>query len=273
MNDATRPGSGRRWARVCVAQGAYYVLTGVWPLVSLRTFEAVTGPKADGWLVKTVGVLVAVIGAVLLRAGLRGAVDARAHPEVPLLATGSAAALAGIDVVYVAKGRIPPVYLADAAVELLLARRLGHRPPPAAVTGAAPRAGQAVRTPEAWPQKGQAGPGPAPPAPAPSISAPTAWPGPRAPSGERQPDGRDPVPLHPPASAGARGRWSSCRPERGLGASGAPARCTSHDLPGFAPGERQEYPLRSESEVRWRYTASGGAPAQPPRRIHLRQPA
>ena len=121
-NGAPPPG-GRCWAPggvVAVAQGAYYVLTGVWPLVSLRTFEAVTGPKAERWLVQTVGALVAVIGAVLLRAGLRGAADARAHPEVPLLATGSAAALAAVDVVYVARGRIPPVYLADAAVELAL---------------------------------------------------------------------------------------------------------------------------------------------------------
>jgi len=29
---------------------------GVWPLVSLRTFEGVTRPKVDSWLVKSVGV-------------------------------------------------------------------------------------------------------------------------------------------------------------------------------------------------------------------------
>jgi len=40
----------------------YFLLTGIWPLLSMRTFEAVTGPKVDRWLVKTVGVLVAVIG-------------------------------------------------------------------------------------------------------------------------------------------------------------------------------------------------------------------
>ena len=52
--------------RLPVVQGVYFLLTGVWPLLSIRTFEAVTGPKVDRWLVKTVGLLVAVIGASLL---------------------------------------------------------------------------------------------------------------------------------------------------------------------------------------------------------------
>lgn len=100
-----------------MAQGLYYVVTGVWPLVSMRTFVAVTGPKVDGWLVKTVGVLVTVIGAVLVVAG-RGR---RAVPAEPaLLATGSAAGLAGIDTVYALRGRISKIYLLDAAVEVAL---------------------------------------------------------------------------------------------------------------------------------------------------------
>jgi hypothetical protein len=37
-----------------------------------------------------------------------------------LLAVGSAVALAGIDIVYVAKRRIPPVYLLDALTEVIL---------------------------------------------------------------------------------------------------------------------------------------------------------
>jgi hypothetical protein len=38
-------------------QGGYFLFTGIWPLVSRRTFEAVTGPKKDFWLAQTVGVL------------------------------------------------------------------------------------------------------------------------------------------------------------------------------------------------------------------------
>jgi hypothetical protein len=98
------------------AQALYYVLTGVWSLVSIRTFQMVTGPKVDTWLVKTVGVLVIVIGAVLGMAAARR----QWTPEIPLLATGSAAGLAGIDVVYVAQKRISPVYLLDALAEVLL---------------------------------------------------------------------------------------------------------------------------------------------------------
>ena len=99
-----------------LAQGAYYVITGVWPLVSIGTFQKVTGPKTDLWLVKTVGVVVGVIGGVLAVAGLRR----QTAPEIPLLAAGSAAGLAGIDIVYVAKKRISRIYLLDAAAELLL---------------------------------------------------------------------------------------------------------------------------------------------------------
>ena len=93
---------------LCVIQGLYYVVTGVWPLVSMRTFEAVTGEKVDDWLVKTVGVLVIVIGAVMLLAGLRSHVSL----EVAVLAAGSALALMGIDVWYTARSHHPPDLLA-----------------------------------------------------------------------------------------------------------------------------------------------------------------
>lgn len=54
---------------VCLTQGIYFMLAGVWPLVNIHSFEVITGPKVDVWLVKTVGLLVAVIGAVLLLSG------------------------------------------------------------------------------------------------------------------------------------------------------------------------------------------------------------
>lgn len=97
-------------------QGGFYLITGIWPLVSARTFEKITGPKYDFWLVKTVGTLVSVIGGVMVIAGLRK----RITPEVSLLAVGSAAGLTAVDIVYVSKNRISPVYLLDAVVELVL---------------------------------------------------------------------------------------------------------------------------------------------------------
>ena len=100
----------------CLVQAAYYVATGVWPLVSPRSFQAVTGPKRDVWLVKTVGVLVGVVGASLaVAAGREGT---HGTTSIRVLAVGSALGLAAVDVVFVARGRISRIYLADAAAEL-----------------------------------------------------------------------------------------------------------------------------------------------------------
>jgi energy-converting hydrogenase Eha subunit E len=99
------------------AQGSYYLLAGIWPLVSMGTFEAVTGPKTDDWLVRTVGLLAAAIGATLLF----GARLPAPRAEAVALAVLAACAFASIDLVYGLSGVIRPVYLADAAVELFLA--------------------------------------------------------------------------------------------------------------------------------------------------------
>lgn len=101
---------------VALVQGLFYVATGLWPLFSPGTFQRVTGPKADFWLVKTFGLFIAVVGAVLLLAAARRAVSL----EVALLAAGGAAALAACDVAFVARRRIGPVYLLDAAAEAAL---------------------------------------------------------------------------------------------------------------------------------------------------------
>ena len=49
--------------RVAAVQGAYFVLTGIWPLFGINSFQAVTGAKTDLWLVYTVGCLVAWLAA------------------------------------------------------------------------------------------------------------------------------------------------------------------------------------------------------------------
>ena len=110
---------------LALGQGLYYLGTGLWALVSIRSFEAVTGPKVDRWLVKTVGVLVSVIGCVLVLAGWRRHVE----PESAVLAAGSAAGLGAIDTVYATKGRIAKIYLLDAIVEagLVIAWALAMR--------------------------------------------------------------------------------------------------------------------------------------------------
>ena len=96
-------------------QGWLYVVTGLWPVLHLESFERVTGEKYDDFLVHTVGLLLFVVGAVLLHALRRGRLTA----EVVAMTTGTALALCLIDVVYFTVGRLPPIYLVDAAVELV----------------------------------------------------------------------------------------------------------------------------------------------------------
>lgn len=120
--------SGTAWspatsaARTLAAlQGVFYLATGVWPLIDIASFQAVTGPKTDLWLVQTVGVLIGVVGLVLLFAVWSG----RITPEVAVLAAGAAVGLASIDVVFVTRGVIDRIYLADAVAEVLLALAWG----------------------------------------------------------------------------------------------------------------------------------------------------
>jgi hypothetical protein len=107
--------SGR--ATILEAQGAYYIASGLWAVVDRQGFERVTGPKTDYWLVRTVGLLAAGIGLTLLL-GARGG---RPSSETRVLGVVAGASFAAVDLVYVARRRISPVYLADAGVHGLLA--------------------------------------------------------------------------------------------------------------------------------------------------------
>lgn len=80
----------------------------------MRSFEAVTGPKVDKWLVQMVGLLAATIGLTLL-VGAR--TKDRVGNEILTLAVTSALSFAGIDVVHAARRRISSIYLGDAICE------------------------------------------------------------------------------------------------------------------------------------------------------------
>src|SRR5512142_292348 len=107
---------GRLLRITALGQGLYYGLTGLWPLLSMKTFLAVTGPKTDLWLVKTVGIILAIIGVVLIFSQ----VDAQINLSIIILAIGSAFSLAIVEFIYVAKKVISPIYLGDAILELIL---------------------------------------------------------------------------------------------------------------------------------------------------------
>jgi hypothetical protein len=110
---------------ICWVQGVYFALTGLWPLVSIETFQMITGRKtdhlvtgheSDHWLVNTVGALVTANAVVLLAA----AWSRRKTIDVAILGISTAMALTAIDVVYVVRGTISAIYLVDATAEVVL---------------------------------------------------------------------------------------------------------------------------------------------------------
>jgi hypothetical protein len=99
--------------RVARWHGAFNIVSGLWPLISIRTFEAIYGPKTDRWLVHTVAGLLVTVGAAQA--------TARTDEEVRLariLGAGTATTLLAVDAIYVPKGRIRWTYLQDALCEV-----------------------------------------------------------------------------------------------------------------------------------------------------------
>ena len=98
---------------VATVQALYYIATGVAPFVSRRTFEAVTGPKTDWWLVQTVGALVSILGGALLHS----AVARKVTTKDRLIAISVAAGLGAIESANAIRRRISRVYLLDALLQ------------------------------------------------------------------------------------------------------------------------------------------------------------
>jgi hypothetical protein len=95
-----------------VAQGTANILGGVWPLASMRTFEAIFGRKVDRWLVYTVAGLLVANGTAQVLASRAGEVRAARW-----IGMGTAASLGVIDAIFVPRRRIPWTYALDGAVE------------------------------------------------------------------------------------------------------------------------------------------------------------
>src|SRR4051812_27484566 len=94
-------------------QAVYFVATGAWPIINIKSFEAVTGPKVDKWLVKTISWLIVAVGLQLW--------FAKPPEDFITLGIGSALALGVSEAYYSAvKRRISYIYLADSAIEQLI---------------------------------------------------------------------------------------------------------------------------------------------------------
>ena len=98
---------------LALLQGLYLLISGAWGVLHIESFQRVTGRKTDLWLVKTVGLLLVAVGIALLVAAAREQFD----PALIVVAIGSAAALLIIELVYVPKRVIPPIYWLDGAIE------------------------------------------------------------------------------------------------------------------------------------------------------------
>jgi len=98
---------------VALGQGLFNLVGGLWPLVSLRTFERVYGPKTDDWLQRTSAGLLTAAGIDMLRS--TGTPEGLRHAR--RTGVGTALTFLLVDLVYVPRGRISPAYLMDAAKE------------------------------------------------------------------------------------------------------------------------------------------------------------
>jgi glycine/D-amino acid oxidase-like deaminating enzyme/nitrite reductase/ring-hydroxylating ferredoxin subunit len=116
-----------------IAQGAYYLATGLWPVLHRRSFAAVTGRKRKGWVVRALGGAIAAVGAVLLS-------DLAPSRHAQRLGIGAAVALGLAGTFLAVTDRGTRAYVADAALEAgfagawLVAGRRRRQAEPRAVT-------------------------------------------------------------------------------------------------------------------------------------------
>jgi hypothetical protein len=98
---------------VARSHGLFNIVSGMWPLVHLRSFEAVLGPKVDRWLVYTVAGLLVSIGS----AQLFSTSNVVSLKQSRRMGIGCAVTLGAVDVVYAPRRRISRRYLVDALAE------------------------------------------------------------------------------------------------------------------------------------------------------------
>jgi hypothetical protein len=95
-------------------QSTYMLITAVWPLVDIKSFMVVTGPKTDIWLVKTVGALLIPVSLTLFYQSV-------SKEKITAIILGGSTALAfmSIDFYYALNDTISDVYLADGFLQLI----------------------------------------------------------------------------------------------------------------------------------------------------------
>lgn len=92
------------------AQGAYYIATGLWPVVALDHYMRATGQQSHGNAARILGAVVAGLGVAMVA----GVIPPRARKWV---GAGTAIALGAGGAYFAALGRGRPVNLTDAAIQ------------------------------------------------------------------------------------------------------------------------------------------------------------
>jgi hypothetical protein len=112
-SDLRQLSSRRPESPVPFVQGTYYLLIGLWPVLAIDSLLSGSVAGAEPWQLRAFGVAVALVGAAMLAA-------ARRSDRCEMLRLGVAVALglAAADVILVLNGTAPPIYLADAAVQV-----------------------------------------------------------------------------------------------------------------------------------------------------------
>ncbi len=94
-------------------QGTYYLITGLWPFLHLRSFETVTGPKDDIFLLHMTSALIIVIAGALLLS-----LRQEKTPPVLFLAVFSPVAFMFIEILY--RSQINWTYFIDFAIQAVI---------------------------------------------------------------------------------------------------------------------------------------------------------
>lgn len=109
-------------------QGMYFLITAVWPLIDMTSFMAVTGPKVDQWLVRTVSMLLIPYTYICFWVAFHSEAVSKLLITVMTL-TGLGLAL--VELIHYMNGTIKWVYAADAILQIIFViwwlSRINHR--------------------------------------------------------------------------------------------------------------------------------------------------
>jgi hypothetical protein len=102
---------------VALVHGVYLMLSGAWPLVDMRSFELVTGPRADHMATRAVAGMSVALGLALLWCVRRGVVEA----PLRFVAAGSSGTLGLVMLATILPHAADTIQISLGAMHMMLA--------------------------------------------------------------------------------------------------------------------------------------------------------